>query len=125
MLPTASLYGNEVILLIEDDAALRELEVGVLRRYGYSVLSAPDFDAAVDLVARRKTALELVVTDALPYAGGTLPGELTSLHPDVRVLYVSSHGVVDGVLAPRVSVLRKPFTPVSLAEAVREALDRS
>jgi hypothetical protein len=41
------------------------------------------------------------------------------------VLYVSSHGIVDGVLAPRVSVLRKPFTPVSFAEAVREALDRS
>ncbi len=125
VLPTAPLYGNETILVIEDDAALRELEVVVLRRYGYSVLAAPDFDTAMGLVEQRKTALELVVTDALPYAGGRLPGELTNLHPDGRVLYVSSHGVVDGVLAPRVSVLRKPFTPVSFAEAVREALDRS
>ena len=125
VLTTARLYGNETIVVIEDDAALRELEVNVLRRYGYSVLSAADFDAAIGVVTQRKAALDLVVTDALPYTGGTLPGELTSLHPDVRVLYVSSHGTVDGMLAPRVGVLRKPFTPVSHAEAVRETLDRT
>ena len=126
-LSTATLYGTETILLIEDDAILRELAVGILRGYRYNVLSAPDFDAAVKVAAAHDGPIHLLVTDVLPDLAEGLPAKWTTVNPDLRVVLTSGHVqavATDVSLAPRLALLEKPFTPDSLARAVRTALDR-
>jgi CheY-like chemotaxis protein len=128
--PLATLCGSETILLVEDDAAVRQLGVRVLLGYGYSMLSAPDADAAARLAAEYPDPIHLLVTDViLPgRSGAALATELTAARAELGVLYVS--GYTDdavahhGVLAPGVALLQKPFTPVALARRVREILDR-
>ncbi|HJP60510.1 MAG TPA: ATP-binding protein [Gemmatimonadaceae bacterium] len=126
-LPTATLYGNETIMLIEDDAVLREVAVGILRGFRYKVLSAADFDAAVKVASAHSGPIHLLITDVLPDPTGGLPSELTSVNRDLRVLLMSGQiqsMTVDPRIAPRLDLLEKPFTPDSLVRAVRTALDR-
>jgi PAS domain S-box-containing protein len=126
-LSTATLYGNETILVVEDDAVLREVAVGILRGFRYNVLSAADSEAAVKVASGHRGPIHLLITDALPDPTSGLPAELTSVNPDLRVLLMSGQiqsVTVDARLAPRLDLLEKPFTPDSLARAVRPARDR-
>ncbi len=123
----AALYGTETVLVIEDDAVLREVAVGILRGYRYKVLGAADFDAAVKVATAHGGPIDLLITDVLPDPTGGLPSELTALNRDLRVLLMSGQiqsVTVDPRLAPRLDLLEKPFTPDSLVRAVRTALDR-
>jgi two-component system cell cycle sensor histidine kinase/response regulator CckA len=124
-----TLHGHETILVVDDDMLLKDLAVRVLQGYGYTVLSASDAGVAAALAASHTGPIQLLVIDAaLRGASSTaLPAQLTAARPELRVLYVSGHShdalVSQRDLAPADSLLHKPFTPVSLARAVREALD--
>jgi len=63
----------------------------------------------------------------MPGLGGRLLAErLLALHPEMKVLYVSGYAadaiVQRGVLEEQVNFLQKPFSPLSLAQAVRAVL---
>ena len=67
--PAAVPAGNEVILVVEDDAMVRALAVRTLRPCGYTVLEAEDGAAALEIVNSAGTALDLIVSDFLFFPG--------------------------------------------------------
>jgi two-component system, cell cycle sensor histidine kinase and response regulator CckA len=120
--------GTETILLVEDDAGVRELVRAFLTRCGYTVLEADGVVQAVALFDRHEADIRLLVTDVvMPQMNGRLLAErFVARQPSLRVLFVSGY-TDDQVLttASRTATrfLQKPFTPQILARTVRQLLD--
>tara|TARA_B100000315_G_scaffold259262_1_gene314574 strand:- start:1720 stop:2112 length:393 start_codon:yes stop_codon:yes gene_type:complete len=117
-------------LLVEDEPAVRGLAALALRRQGYRVLEATNGQEAM-LVAQEcgGNAIDLLLTDVvMPRMGGReLADRLRPLMPQMKVLL--SSGFPDQAPAPDeewnpgIAFMPKPFTPVVLAQKVREVLD--
>jgi two-component system, cell cycle sensor histidine kinase and response regulator CckA len=133
-LPDAEAYtnarGDETILLVEDEAAVRELAVRVLRGQGYTVLEAGDGLQALQLIAQEQAAqVDLLVTDVVMpgLGGGQLAERLIAMRPGIKVLFTSGYTqdavLHAGQLAPGTHFLHKPFSPAALAHKVRGLLD--
>jgi two-component system, cell cycle sensor histidine kinase and response regulator CckA len=122
--------GNELVLLLEDDAVVRAIAERVLSSSGYRVLSASTSAEAEGYVRELGPAIALVVSDViLPQTSGREAVErLRAIQPDLRALFMSGYTddaiLRGGYLAPGVAFLQKPFTPHDLAAKVREVLDR-
>lgn len=123
--------GNETILLVEDEEALRRLTRQILESYGYTVLEAENAPRALELANAHAGPLHLLLTDVVMpgMSGRQLATELSGVHPEARVLYVSGYTdnaiVHHGVLRDGVAFLQKPYTQSSLARKVREVLQNS
>ena len=123
------LRGNETILLVEDERAIRDLVRKVLTGYGYHVLEAGDPAGALEIAARHTARIHLLLSDiVMPRMNGPeLAQRLVPLRADMRVLYMSGFvnrlGTAFGSLSSSVGLLHKPFTPESLAQKVRGCLD--
>jgi PAS domain S-box-containing protein len=121
--------GSETILVVEDEAALREIIRRVLERQGYTVLEASTADAALKLARDRAGPIHLLLADVvLPGGSGRpLADELVALRADLKVLFMSGYTedviVQRGVLAPGTPFINKPFSADSLARKVRDVLD--
>jgi CheY-like chemotaxis protein len=122
--------GNETILLVEDEPAVRELTRMVLAGRGYSILEALNPQDAERLAGSHRGEIHLLLTDVVMpgISGRELAKRLTARHPHLRVLYMSgyTYNVIaeDGTLEEGISFLQKPFTPQALTQKVRETLDR-
>jgi PAS domain S-box-containing protein len=122
--------GDETILLVEDDPALREMAATLLRRLGYTVLAAGNGIEALGLKHQRSTGhIDLLFTDVvMPHMSGKeLAERIQASYPHTRTLFTSAYTenaiVHQGVLNEGVALLQKPFTPAALAHKVRELLD--
>ncbi|MBS0222923.1 MAG: response regulator [Proteobacteria bacterium] len=122
---------GETILVVEDDEGVRQHTVGVLRDLGYTVLEAVDALQALQIVDH-ETTLHLVLTDlGLPGGldGKVLGKRVRMLRPSLPVLimtaYAASSLIHDGRVDADVDLLTKPFTRETLANRVRELLDRN
>jgi signal transduction histidine kinase len=121
--------GNEVILLVEDETAVRELTARTLRQIGYRVLEAANGEEALRLVKASSAPLELLLTDVIMprMSGWSLAEHLRALRPGIKVLFIS--GYSDQIVAEDrrvhegVVLLQKPFSPTTLARKVRDVLD--
>jgi len=123
--------GTEIILLVEDEPAVRSLAERVLKRHGYHVIAAENGVDALDRLARTGTAIDLLVTDVvMPAMGGVqLATRLLDERPDLRVLFMSGYAADtlparDAAGRP-LHFLEKPFSPATFAAAVRTVLDES
>lgn len=85
--------GNETILVVDDEAALRNLAHSQLGAAGYRVLSSPDGQTALDRFQAEGGNIDLVLLDIdMPGLNGwDCLDRLRALHPDVKVLMVSGH----------------------------------
>jgi signal transduction histidine kinase/CheY-like chemotaxis protein/HAMP domain-containing protein len=115
--------GSETVLIVEDEPEVRALVHAVLVDHGYLVLSAGLPSEAVELAERHPGPIHLLLTDmVMPGMGGpALARRILAGRPLMAVLYMSGytdHTVEDGSL-----FLQKPFTPDTIARAVRAALD--
>jgi signal transduction histidine kinase len=125
-----ALSGTETVLVVEDDDAVRALTCRALETCGYRVLVAGDAEEALRIVGSHAGPIPLVISDVvMPGIGGReLAARLTSLRPESRVVFVSGYSedaiAHQGVLAPGVHFLQKPFTLEGLARKVREVLDQ-
>lgn len=121
--------GNETILLVEDQPALRELGARILAGAGYLVLTAPTGDEALRLLDEHRGRVDLVITDVvMPGMGGRqLSMRVASEHPTVPVLFMSGYAddVVprDGLAAQAAHFIAKPYTMEELTRTVRQVLD--
>ena len=122
--------GSETVLVAEDEDALREMVVEVLRSQGYTVLEAASGRDAMEVWEKAKRPVDLLVTDMV-MPGGILGGELAerleAKSPTLKVIYTS--GYSPGMAGKEVSVLEgrnflaKPYTVGELAQFVRKCLD--
>jgi DNA-binding NtrC family response regulator len=127
--------GSETILLVEDQAQVRELTRMALSEKGYTVLVASSPEDAERACTQHGSEIHLLLTDLIMpgLTGRELAKRLTAQHPKMRVLYMSGYtfgittqsGMSSGLLEDGVAFLQKPFTPSALSEKVREVLDRS
>ena len=122
--------GTETILLVEDEALVREIAGRVLRQQGYTVLEAINGEDALRMVEKKsEKTIDLLVTDlVMPRLGGDILAErLRAILPSLKVLFIS--GYPDGIddhhraMKSTISFLPKPFNPAGLARKVREILD--
>jgi two-component system, cell cycle sensor histidine kinase and response regulator CckA len=120
--------GNgETILVVEDEAAMREVALRILRRNGYKVLAAASGPEA--LTSLETERCDLLLTDVImPHMlGRELVERVHERHPDLPALYMS--GYSEGVLGPQralddnVELIQKPFTEHALVEKVGSVLD--
>jgi len=120
--------GTETVLLVEDEDGVRQLARELLAGLGYTVLESAEPEAALELCARRK--IDLLMTDfVMPQMNGSeLAARVLLTHPETHVLYMSGYAeessLKRGIDMKDFVFLSKPFTPVILAQKVREALER-
>jgi two-component system cell cycle sensor histidine kinase/response regulator CckA len=121
--------GNETILVVEDEEAVRDLTVRILRQLGYKVLSASGGSEALHIAEAHQGPISLLVTDVVMpgMSGKQLAEALMRTRPNLRVLYVSGYTentvLSRGVLEPGVDFLPKPFNREVLASKLRGMLD--
>jgi CheY-like chemotaxis protein len=121
--------GTGTILVVEDEAQVRNLAREILESGGYTVLEADDGPAALTLAAARSQPFDLVLTDVvLPHLDGRRVHEgVASRCGTSRVLYMSGYAgstVLPGSAAGAGGhFLQKPFSPRSLLLKVRDVLD--
>ena len=121
-------HGNETILVVEDDAKVRETVVDLLSGLGYAVLKANNAEQALAVV-ESGVHIDLLFTDVV------MPGALRSTEmvqravqtlPALKVLYTSGYTqnaiVHGGRLDPGVELLSKPYSRQQLAFKIRQVL---
>jgi two-component system cell cycle sensor histidine kinase/response regulator CckA len=127
--PSIMPRGDETVLLIEDDAIVRQLTARILRQQGYNVLVATHADEALLLAADQATRIDLFLSDVvMPGASGpTVIEQLSAGRPRAKVLFVSGYPGDDvsrrGVNQTSFPFLAKPYSSEQLAQRVRQVLD--
>ncbi len=117
---------GEVVLVVEDEEAVRAVSVRLLRRNGYSVVEAAAASDAIVLATTHH--IDLLVTDVvMPKMGGRELADLLRLeHPGLPVLFMSGYAQSmrgpDGTLGDGVTLVQKPYNEVSLLQGVHRAL---
>jgi CheY-like chemotaxis protein len=122
--------GKEMILLVEDESALRASVRTSLSQLGYRVLEAVNGVEALDIWKRHHDEIKLLLTDLVMPGGMTgvdLAGRLLLENPKLKVIYTSGYSAeVAGKNLPLeegVNFLNKPYAAQHLAQAVRNCLD--
>jgi len=122
--------GSETVLVVEDEAGVRELACQFLRVKGYTVLEAEGGQEALALSRSHSGTIHLLLSDMVmpKMSGGELAAQLKAIRPDIRVAFMSGYSEFSrgdlGKGFPEAPVLQKPFSPASLVDLVREALAR-
>lgn len=121
--------GTETILLVEDDAAVRQVTRRALEGMGYTMLVAENGADAIRLAAAYPGEIHLILTDVVMpgVSGPASVDRITMARPNVPAIYISGyaddileeHGVIERVRR----FVRKPFTPRELTRVIRDVLD--
>jgi CheY-like chemotaxis protein len=122
-------HGSATILVVEDEAGVREVAVAILRSLGYLVLEASDGEEGQLVFGAHATDIDMLLTDVvLPgkVRGRELAERITAIRPQVKVLFMSGYTensiVHHGRLDDGVQLLGKPFKREQLARKVAEIL---
>jgi two-component system, cell cycle sensor histidine kinase and response regulator CckA len=120
--------GNQTIILVEDDEAVRTLATRLLEQQGYRALAFRDGPTTLQALSRMAEPVDLLITDViLPQMNGrVLAEQIKALHPSVKVLFTSGYTanmiVNHGILQQGIEFLPKPYSIMTLARRVREVL---
>jgi len=121
---------GEVILVVEDEVAVRELACMALRKRGYHVLNASNGPAALEVWHNNTKPVDLLLTDmVMPngMSGGDLAKELIKRNPKLKIIYTSGYSPEilkqDSILTQGINFLPKPYDLPALLKAIRLCLD--
>jgi two-component system, cell cycle sensor histidine kinase and response regulator CckA len=123
------LRGSETIMLVEDEAAVRQATVEFLTRQGYRVLEACDGQEALSVAQNYGSRIHLVVTDVVMpnMSGGQLATELRKQRPEAKLVFVSGYAgktvMEHHVFDAEMNFLQKPYSLKDLSRKIRAALD--
>jgi two-component system, cell cycle sensor histidine kinase and response regulator CckA len=129
VLPSGEASGRErlgTILVVDDDASVRDFIGAVLRKQGYRVLLASDGREALEASERESGAIDGIVLDVvMPGMGANeLLPELKKRQPDVRVLLTSGYSEAEArrmcSAYPSAAFIQKPYTAQQIARAVAQ-----
>ena len=122
--------GSETILVVEDEDAVRKLTVLTLKRLGYNVIDARNGGEAFLICEKMEEPIDLIVTDVImpKMTGSELIARLRKIWANIKVLYMSGYTpnaiIQEGILKPGTPYIQKPFRLLTMAQKVREALER-
>jgi CheY-like chemotaxis protein len=126
------LGGQETILVVEDEPIVRDLANMILSDCGYKVLEAATGAEALRVWERHQGNIQLLITDiVMPdgMSGMELAEHLHSAQPELKIIFASGYSTdnldTDFVRRGLARVLPKPYTHVTLPQAVRKCLDNS
>ncbi len=123
--------GQETILLVEDDRAVRAVTSATLTQLGYRVIDAGNSEQALKEFRRDPQKFDLLLTDVVMpgQSGRELAEAVRTIRPDLPVLFMSGHTddavVQHGIRSSADAFIQKPFHPQSLGQKLRELLSRS
>lgn len=121
--------GTECVLVVEDDAPIRELAASVLETAGYTVLTAPDGVDAMVLLNARTGPVDLLLVDVvMPHMGGyELLKHVRKVRPDAKFLFTSGYSPdavhTNFIIKQGLHLLQKPYSRDTLLRKIREILD--
>lgn len=121
--------GSETILLVEDDASVREFATAVLRGSGFRVLQAANGPDALEVWKWHRARISLLFTDlVIPLCAGglALAGQMRREQPSLKVVVTTGYAADTGEdpqPPPGTRFVPKPYKPQVLVQTVREALD--
>jgi two-component system cell cycle sensor histidine kinase/response regulator CckA len=122
--------GPETILIVEDEASVREFAVAVMRPLGYRVLQATSGLDALEVWKWHGSRIDLVLTDMVmpdDITGPELATQLVRDKPNLAVVFTSGYSqqALDSDLAEEKTsrFIHKPYSPRQLSQIVRNALD--
>lgn len=115
---------EKIILLVDDEPPVREYVKRILTREGFAVMEAADGLEGLHMVENMGCKMGLVLTDiAMPRMDGiALAQKVRELCPRMPVLLISGCAYPFGSETAEYTLLRKPFMPSALREAVRHLL---
>jgi PAS domain S-box-containing protein len=121
---------GEAILIVDDEASMRDISRQILESYGYQVITAADGTEAVAKFAQGKDEIRLVVTDMMmPYMDGA--ATIRAIHRiDPGARFIATSGLTAGENEKEArdlgveAFLAKPYTAERLLHALRDVLDR-
>jgi PAS domain S-box-containing protein len=120
--------GDELVLLVEDEAALREVTRRILARNGYRVITAAGGQEAIHAAGSCEGRIDVLLTDVIMpgMQGQEVAQAVRKIQPDIAVLFMSGYteGLLSaqGVLELGINLIEKPFTERSLLSKIREIL---
>jgi PAS domain S-box-containing protein len=126
--PEIPFGAGEMILVIDDEAAIREMTLATLERFGYRALTADNGATALGIFAGHKEEIDVVITDMMmPLMDGAVTiRALRKLNPQVRI--IASSGLTDSIDAADLgqlgvkTFLTKPYDAKTLLKTVAQAL---
>ena len=122
------LGNGELVLVVDDEEAIREITRGTLETFGYGVLTAADGTEALAIYADKKNEIAVVLTDmVMPFMDGPATiRALQRMNPNVRIIAASGLGVGqragEGSLEGVSIFLNKPYTAEKLLNALAQVL---
>lgn len=128
--PETPVSGNETVLLVEDDKAIRDMTCAFLEKFGYTVLVAENGMEAIDLFRRESGSIQIIITDII------MPGingreayeEMIKIRPGTPTIFMSGYpaDIINkkGFMGNGFDYLAKPLNPALLLKKIRDALAR-
>jgi two-component system NtrC family sensor kinase len=125
-------HGDETILLVEDEGAVRKLAMKILARHGYRVIEARSGVDALSLWEQHGHQIDLLLTDmVMPdgISGWDLAQRLQVKKPGLKTIYTTGYSLDaighDRSLREGINFLPKPYHPHNLVGTVRRCLDQA
>ena len=120
---------GQLILVVDDEIAIREITKGTLETYGYRALTAADGTEAIALYAQHKDEIRVVLTDLMmPYMDGPVTiRALRKLNPHVKIIAssgLSENGKLAEISGSIEGFLPKPYTAQKLLTMLDELLSQ-
>ncbi len=124
--------GNERILIVDDEAAVRSVIQSIVKRFGYTGIAAANGEEALEILGRDKSAVDLILLDlTMPKLSGrdTFRG-IREVAPDLPVIISSGYPVEVSSFQAETGLrtdgfVQKPYEAAALARILREVLDRA
>jgi CheY-like chemotaxis protein len=123
---TAILRGNnELIMVVDDEAPVRNIAKQTLNMFGYRVVTANDGAEAIACYSKQKDEIALVLLDMMmPVMDGPATiQELAKINPEIKIIAASGLTTEGQVASPTVrAFLPKPYTAEKMLNAIHEVL---
>jgi len=122
--------GSETILLVDDEDFIRDVAVELLREFGYTVLTAANGEAALEIYRKEHRRIDLVILDLImPGMGGMkCLRKILEVNPQGRVLVASGYSAGgparEAIDAGARGYLGKPYDIDKMLTVIRDVLDK-
>ncbi len=126
---SSALFGDETILVAEDESMVRSFAVRTLEKAGYTVLAAADGEEALRRFEENRDLISLVILDAVmpKLSGHEVHRHIRQVAPDVKVVcctgYDRETARSECLVRENVPLIQKPFSTQTLLSTVRQTLD--